>query len=215
LTHVSRLPGVAFILKKALISALVALVLFSLMVGIRTEAGPTGQLIYWTRFGDLASIVGAVFGGSLPAEIWRSFMSSATAGMPVLGFPTPSITGRTIYGQGYYVPATTTAIVPANTPPGPPPGGGICEGVGADEGTEAGSGAPGAVKCLNAFHASNPRIAMVIGDMPPPELCSLGVEGPRGPFCMPLRTSSKPIVRSYRLLPPRCKTYRPLVTVTR
>ena len=42
-TFASRAPGIAFILKKALISALVALVLFSLMIGIRTEAGPTGQ----------------------------------------------------------------------------------------------------------------------------------------------------------------------------
>src|SRR5580692_8845481 len=61
----------AFILKKALISALVALVLFSLMIGIRTEAGPTGQLIYWTRFGDLAAIVVAVFGGSIAVELLR------------------------------------------------------------------------------------------------------------------------------------------------
>ena len=36
--QVSRAPGVAFIFKKALISALVALVLFSLMIGVRTEA---------------------------------------------------------------------------------------------------------------------------------------------------------------------------------
>jgi len=35
----SRAPGAVFILKKALISALVALVLFSLMIGVRTEAG--------------------------------------------------------------------------------------------------------------------------------------------------------------------------------
>ena len=53
----SRAPGAAFILKKALISALVALVLFSLMIGVRTEAGPDGHLIYWTRFGDLAAMV--------------------------------------------------------------------------------------------------------------------------------------------------------------
>src|SRR5882757_5819397 len=33
---------------------------------------------------------------------------------------------------------------------------------------------------------------MVIGDMPPPEPLRL----PRGPFCMPLRTSSKPMVAS-------------------
>src|SRR5580658_2336065 len=69
----SRGPGVAFIFKKALISALVALVLFSLMIGIRTEAGPTGQLIYWTRFGDLAIMVAIVFGGSIAIELLRQW----------------------------------------------------------------------------------------------------------------------------------------------
>jgi penicillin-binding protein 1A len=66
--------------------------------------------------------IGAVFGGSLPAEIWRRFMQGATAGMPALGFPTPTITGETMYGHGYYAPTTTTTeTVPANTPPAPPP----------------------------------------------------------------------------------------------
>jgi branched-chain amino acid transport system permease protein len=69
----SRVPGIAFILKKALISALVALVLFSLMIGIRTEAGPSGQLIWWTRFGDLAAMVAAVFGGSIVVELLRQW----------------------------------------------------------------------------------------------------------------------------------------------
>ena len=64
----SRGPDVAFIFKKALISAIVALVLFSLMIGIRTEAGPTGQLIWWTRFGDLATMVAVVFGGEIAGE---------------------------------------------------------------------------------------------------------------------------------------------------
>jgi branched-chain amino acid transport system permease protein len=72
----SRLPGVIFILKKALISAFVALVLFSLMIGVRTEAGPTGQLIYWTRFGELASIVAIVFGGSIVVELLRQWWGS-------------------------------------------------------------------------------------------------------------------------------------------
>lgn len=63
--------GVAFILKKSFISALVALVLFSLMIGVRTEAGPTGQLIYWTRFGDLAMLVVGVFAGSILVELLR------------------------------------------------------------------------------------------------------------------------------------------------
>src|SRR5260370_18046407 len=70
---VSRAPGVAFIFKKALISALVALVLFSLMIGVRTEAGPSGQLIYWTRFDDLAAMVAAVFGGSIAVELLRQW----------------------------------------------------------------------------------------------------------------------------------------------
>src|SRR5215472_2752957 len=70
-------PDIPFILKKAFISAAVALVLFSLMVGIRTEAGPTGQLIYWTRFGELASLVGAVFGGSIVIELLRQWLGPA------------------------------------------------------------------------------------------------------------------------------------------
>jgi branched-subunit amino acid ABC-type transport system permease component len=72
-TAVSWGPGAAFIFKKALISALVALVLFSLMIGVRTEAGPSGQLIYWTRFGDLAAMVATVFGGSIIVELLRQW----------------------------------------------------------------------------------------------------------------------------------------------
>jgi len=73
LTQASRREGIVFILKKSFISALVALVLFSLMIGIRTEAGPTGQLIYWTRFDDLASIVAIVFVGSIVVELLRQW----------------------------------------------------------------------------------------------------------------------------------------------
>jgi branched-chain amino acid transport system permease protein len=73
----TRAPDLAFILKKSAISAFIALVLFSLMIGIRTEAGPTGQLIYWTRFGDLAAIVAAVFGGSIVIELLRAWWGPA------------------------------------------------------------------------------------------------------------------------------------------
>jgi branched-chain amino acid transport system permease protein len=51
-------------LKSALISAALAFGLFGLLVGVRTDTGPTGALIYWTRFDDLAMLVGAVFAGS-------------------------------------------------------------------------------------------------------------------------------------------------------
>src|SRR6201991_3593421 len=79
-TPAVRASGFPFILKKALISAAVALVLFSLMIGIRTEAGPTGQLIYWTRFGDLAAMVAIVFGGSILIELLRQWIGPADVG---------------------------------------------------------------------------------------------------------------------------------------
>jgi branched-chain amino acid transport system permease protein len=60
---VKSTTGIASLLKTAVINALIALVLFSLMVGVRTEAGSSGQLTYWTRFGELASLVAIVFGG--------------------------------------------------------------------------------------------------------------------------------------------------------
>jgi branched-chain amino acid transport system permease protein len=42
------------------------------MIGVRTEAGgQTAQLVYWMRFGQLAAIVVAVFGGSILVELLR------------------------------------------------------------------------------------------------------------------------------------------------
>lgn len=72
-------PGIPSILKTAAVNALVALVLFSLMVGIRTEAGASGQLTYWTRFGDLFSLVAAVFGGSIVIELLRQWIGPTGA----------------------------------------------------------------------------------------------------------------------------------------
>ncbi|WP_430640792.1 high-affinity branched-chain amino acid ABC transporter permease LivM [Bradyrhizobium diazoefficiens] len=68
-----------YILKKSLLSALVALVLFSLMVGVRTEAGSDGQLTYWTRFGEVAALVAAVFGGSIVIELLRQWLGPTGA----------------------------------------------------------------------------------------------------------------------------------------
>jgi branched-chain amino acid transport system permease protein len=68
--------GAAFILKRASLSAAIALVLFSLMIGIRTDAGPTGQLIYWTRYGDLAMMVVLVFAGSILVELGRQWFAA-------------------------------------------------------------------------------------------------------------------------------------------
>ena len=84
--------GLAFILKKSLLSALVALLLFSLMIGIRTEAGESGGLVYWTRFGDLAMIVAAVFAGSIIVELIRKRIE-ARRGAPLIGEGTQAALG--------------------------------------------------------------------------------------------------------------------------
>jgi branched-chain amino acid transport system permease protein len=67
----TRGSEIAFILKKAFISACVALILFSLMIGIRTLPNESGQLTYVTRFPQLAAMVAIVFGGSIVVELLR------------------------------------------------------------------------------------------------------------------------------------------------
>src|ERR1700751_2045077 len=105
-----RASGIPFILKKALISAAVALVLFSLMIGIRTEAGPTGQLIYWTRFGELASLVVAVVGGSIVIELLRQWIGPAGAGALV----PPAVNSAVALAGRFVAPALLlfTLLVP-------------------------------------------------------------------------------------------------------
>ncbi|KPF98995.1 ABC transporter permease [Rhodopseudomonas sp. AAP120] len=89
--------GAGFILKKALISALVALVLFSLMIGVRTEAGPEGGLIYWTRFEELAGMVAAVFVGAIVVELLRRWWGPVeTPKMPEAARKTLGLAGRVV-----------------------------------------------------------------------------------------------------------------------
>ncbi len=71
-----------------------------------------------------------VFGGTLPAEIWRAFMEPAVAPYPVASFPSPVIGGTIISGTGVYsyapgsfpAPTTTAATTTTAKPPPPPPG---------------------------------------------------------------------------------------------
>ncbi len=57
--------------KEAAVAALVALGLFVLLIGVRTDQGPTGALVIRTRFGALAAIVAAVFVGRLVLALAR------------------------------------------------------------------------------------------------------------------------------------------------
>ena len=102
--------SIAFILKKSFLSALVALVLFSLMIGVRTEAGPTGQLIYWTRFGDLAMLVVGVFAGSILVELLRGSIRPVA----FTSFVPPSVGGTLNKLRRFIAPALLlfTFVVP-------------------------------------------------------------------------------------------------------
>jgi penicillin-binding protein 1A len=53
--------------------------------------------------------VGAVAGGTLPAEIWRDFMGPAVEKLPVVDFPTPDLNGGSlINGDGTYAYSSPT-----------------------------------------------------------------------------------------------------------
>ena len=81
--------------------------------------------------------VAAVFGGSLPAEIWNRFMTAATAAMPIDTFPYPQFTGQdtappTPYTPPPAQPPPTDTAPPTPSPPQPPapPGNGNGQGDG-------------------------------------------------------------------------------------
>jgi branched-chain amino acid transport system permease protein len=70
-------------LKEAGLAALVAFGLFALMIGIRTDQGPTGALVLTTRFVALVEIVAAVaVGRFLVALFWRRGAISLNAAVP-------------------------------------------------------------------------------------------------------------------------------------
>nr|WP_249806797.1 high-affinity branched-chain amino acid ABC transporter permease LivM [Bradyrhizobium sp. 1] len=89
---------------------MIALVLFSLMIGIRTEAGSDGQLTYWTRFGELASLVAAVFGGSIVIDLLRQWIGPTGTEKLI---PPAVQTGMSFVGR-YLAPALLifTLLVP-------------------------------------------------------------------------------------------------------
>jgi branched-chain amino acid transport system permease protein len=81
----SKPLDVAAALKEAVFAALVAFGLFALMIGIRTDQGPTGALVITTRWLPLAEIVAAVFAVRfLFALFWRRYDFSFAALLPDL-----------------------------------------------------------------------------------------------------------------------------------
>jgi penicillin-binding protein 1A len=68
----------------------------------------------------------AVFGGSLPAEIWNRFMSQAVKNLPVRDFAEPVFTGHTVsspysYTPSYSSPSPSTTTTTSTPSPAPKP----------------------------------------------------------------------------------------------
>ncbi|TAK47927.1 MAG: high-affinity branched-chain amino acid ABC transporter permease LivM [Xanthobacteraceae bacterium] len=62
-------PRLGRAVRSALITAVVGAGLFSLMIGVRTEAGPAGGLVFWTRWTELGWMVAASFVAGFVREI--------------------------------------------------------------------------------------------------------------------------------------------------
>src|ERR1700733_8661576 len=58
--------------KDAVLSAILAAGLFALLIGFRTDQGPTGALVVWGRYEALEAMVGAVFVGSFLRTLFFS-----------------------------------------------------------------------------------------------------------------------------------------------
>jgi branched-chain amino acid transport system permease protein len=97
--------------KNAGLSALVALGLFSLLIGVRTEQGPTGALEVTMRPELLAALVAAVFVGSLIREI--VFRSGALQRVSVLPSAAASHSGMIsrVAGAALLVVALTLPVL--------------------------------------------------------------------------------------------------------
>ena len=88
--------------KEAAIAALVAFGLFVLLIGIRTEQGPTGALVFTTRFGLLVEIVAAVFVGRLlRALTWRE--AAVSIGSLVPASLKTAAAGLAVYAAAAFV----------------------------------------------------------------------------------------------------------------
>ena len=108
-TDVRRRIDIVGALKNATFAALVAFGLFSLLIGFRTDQGPTGALQVTTRLDLLAMFVGVVFAGSLlralvfrgeAADLTRYVPAAVTAGVARL---TPFV-GLAVFAFALAVP---------------------------------------------------------------------------------------------------------------
>jgi branched-chain amino acid transport system permease protein len=84
------MAGLPRALREAAIAAAVAFGLFVLLVGLRTDVGPTGGLILRSRWADVALLCAIVFAGRLVLALWwgvRAARDRAAAAAPPAAAP--------------------------------------------------------------------------------------------------------------------------------
>ncbi len=88
--------------KESVVAALTAFGLFVLLIGIRTEQGPTGALVFTTRFRLLAEIVAAVFVGRLLLVLTRR-EATVSVGSLVPASLKATASGLAVYAAAAFV----------------------------------------------------------------------------------------------------------------
>jgi branched-chain amino acid transport system permease protein len=89
-------PDLAAALKEAVIAAAVAFGLFGLMIGVKTDQGPTSALVFTTRFDVVAIFVAVAFVGRLVFALLRGRTRS-----PLGGFVSRYLGGATARAAPY------------------------------------------------------------------------------------------------------------------
>ena len=77
ITMAARPKVAAAAVKDAAITALIAFGLFAMLVGLRTDVGPSGGLVLRTRWGEVAILVVLAFFGRLGLVTWRGLRAEA------------------------------------------------------------------------------------------------------------------------------------------
>jgi branched-chain amino acid transport system permease protein len=95
-------PALAAALKEAAIAAAIAFGLFVLMVGVKTDQGPTSALVITTRFGTVAILVGLTFVGRLALALLRS-RAPRTLGGPIARFFTRASASAAPYATAAFL----------------------------------------------------------------------------------------------------------------
>lgn len=70
---------------------------------------------------NVAGFQGGIYGGTLPAEIWKQFMDAALAGVKPVDFPPPTYVGSTGRGLPSLPPSPAPTAAPTPAAPSPTP----------------------------------------------------------------------------------------------